>query len=57
MSLRGWLALLSAIALAIALCTGNVLCWLIASAGLGVLWLERRGAIETPFRNSGEIDG
>ncbi len=55
-TLRGWLALLIAVALAIALCTGNPVCWLIACAGVVVLWIERRSVIDTTFPNSGDFD-
>lgn len=55
MTLRGWLALLVAIALALALCVGSWICAAIAVGGIYALWHERRDAVETRFPFSGDF--
>ncbi len=56
MTLRGWLALLVAIDLVLALCVGSMVCGAIGVAGIAVLWIERRDAVETRFPFSGDFN-
>ena len=56
MTLRGWLALLVAVALVLALCVGSAICGAIAVGGIAALWLDRHDAIETRLPLLGDIN-